>query len=490
MFKITVRLRFGVFDAGSAHDPRQPEWPPHPARVFCALVASDPSDTEWEALRWLEMQAPPEVHAAQEIDRTGHEQYLVNNTVKKGKGQGLPARQAGSRFKPRLVPASGEFHLVWPDATPDDRTVRALEALARRVPYVGRSTSDAEVSVSSGGGTSEADAVLATYEPVPLREGELEMRVPFTGYCDRLRDAHQQGRLAWEESRTVDYRQRIPPASAGPDTIPSPYESSLVFRFSGKSFLHSRHVVAVADRLRAATISIMDEELGSVPPAVSGHGADGVPHVAFLGLPNVGVPDCLPLLPEALSLEAGNVHADGRLLGLALAIPDDESGSLRREIYRSLVRSETGLRELTLGRDGVAQLEHWRGGARPLTLDSRRWAKPSRLWATATPLVLDRYPRRGQVHVDEMVAAALVTAGYPEPVAVHCQRQPFLPGSPSLSRSRVQRRSGAPVRPWYHAWVMFDRPQQGPVIAGSMRYRGLGLFAPLDDSVQLREETL
>ncbi|WP_462186878.1 hypothetical protein [Frankia sp. CcWB2] len=34
--------------------PSEPECPPHPARLFCGLVASARIDGDWVALRWLE----------------------------------------------------------------------------------------------------------------------------------------------------------------------------------------------------------------------------------------------------------------------------------------------------------------------------------------------------------------------------------------------------------------------------------------------------
>ena len=55
---IIVRLRHGRYDAGGDR-PSEAEWPPHPARVFCALAAAADGDPAWEALRWLEAQPAP-----------------------------------------------------------------------------------------------------------------------------------------------------------------------------------------------------------------------------------------------------------------------------------------------------------------------------------------------------------------------------------------------------------------------------------------------
>ena len=43
---ISVRLRHGRYDAGGDR-PSDAEWPPHPARVFCALAAAAAGDAAW-----------------------------------------------------------------------------------------------------------------------------------------------------------------------------------------------------------------------------------------------------------------------------------------------------------------------------------------------------------------------------------------------------------------------------------------------------------
>ncbi|HET9894954.1 MAG TPA: type I-U CRISPR-associated protein Csb2 [Streptosporangiaceae bacterium] len=98
---ITVRLRGGGYDAGGER-PSEAEWPPHPARVFCALAASARTEAEWEALRWLEQQGSPQVWADQ-LDRVYHGHvhgYVVQNAVSpKGGNQSWPGRTSGSRAR-------------------------------------------------------------------------------------------------------------------------------------------------------------------------------------------------------------------------------------------------------------------------------------------------------------------------------------------------------------------------------------------------------
>jgi CRISPR-associated protein Csb2 len=72
MLAVGVELLGGRYVATSYNDRDEAEWPPHPARLFSALVATwadgEPStpdgEAELEALQWLEQQRPPDVVAS------------------------------------------------------------------------------------------------------------------------------------------------------------------------------------------------------------------------------------------------------------------------------------------------------------------------------------------------------------------------------------------------------------------------------------------
>jgi CRISPR-associated protein Csb2 len=78
MFAIRIDLLTGRYAATAYNDRDQVEWPPHPARLFSAMVAtwaegqpgSEQGDAELAALRWLEAQAPPTI-VASPIARVG-----------------------------------------------------------------------------------------------------------------------------------------------------------------------------------------------------------------------------------------------------------------------------------------------------------------------------------------------------------------------------------------------------------------------------------
>ena len=73
-FGIDVNFLTGRFVATCHNDRRQPEWPPHPARLFSALVAAwadadEPDPSERAALEWLESQPPPGIYASEAVPR-------------------------------------------------------------------------------------------------------------------------------------------------------------------------------------------------------------------------------------------------------------------------------------------------------------------------------------------------------------------------------------------------------------------------------------
>ena len=310
---ISVRLRHGRYDAGGDR-PSDAEWPPHPARVFCALAAAADGDAAWAALRWLEAHPAPEIWAdPAERVRTGRAgAYVVENAVDADGGNlSWPGRDNGMRTRAFAVPATALFAVVWPQADPRPGVLDQLRALARMVPYVGRSTSLAEVSVSPGVPGDPGGRVV--YEAVPLGDprGAWQIRVPYPGYADELQAAYLDGRRSWEVSRAVPYAVRQPrvvPAdgdghSSG-RSAEGPFEDLMVWTLARPiARISGGQVVAIASALRKAVMSRIPDP---VPAQVSGHGAPGRPHLGFLALP-----------------DAGHSHADGHVLGVALAIPRD-----------------------------------------------------------------------------------------------------------------------------------------------------------------------
>ncbi len=456
---ILVRLRDGRYDAGGGRSDTA-EWPPHPGRLFCALVASAVDDSHWRALRWLEAAGSPEVWAADRYTSVRRDGYVVTNiTDRKGGSQHRLGRTNGMKTRFSAEPADPEFAFVWPAASPEPDTLQALRRLARRVPYLGRTTSPVTLLV----GTEPAEPRAEWTRFVSTRLGQPAMawlRVPYVGYTDRLRDAYNDGRRSWEVARTVPYT-RAEAAPARPRAA-SPFSEMLIFGIArGVVKPAGDSLLAVTARLRQAVLARIGTD---VPAQVSGHGADDRRHVAYLALPHVG-----------------HEHADGRILGVAVAVPDDLDPKAYARLWRAIV--DRPLDRLTLRRDRVLPLEYLPSASSPWGLVPERWTAAdrggSRTWVTATPLMLDRFPgrSRGDDGVLKGIGESLVRAGYPEPRDWEFSPAAMIDGAIHRPR-RDTMPSNRPCRPMVHVRVTFDQPVIGPVLAGAMRYVGLGLFVP------------
>lgn len=472
---IMVRLRNGSYDAGGER-PSTGEWPPHPARVFCALAASAETQEDWGALRWLERQAPPQVWADRR-DQVGYSRaraYVVQNAIARHGGSlAWPGRTNGLRARASAIPASDSFAVVWPETDAPPEVLGRLSLLAWNVPYVGRSTSTAQASVIS---MLPADLPeVAVYEPAEFGAGRtLDLRVPYAGYADALRDAYLDGRRAWEVARTLPYgyadrttaqqgQVEVAEPAAGPFADLMVWEIERpVARIGGDQ------VVTLTTALRKAVISRVPDP---VPGPVCGHTDPGRPHVAFLVLPDVD-----------------HAHADGHVLGLGLAIPRDLPDGELVPVLRALV-VDPPMSKISL--PGGRPLAVRYGGSRP-GLWPGRWTAAGRggerEWVTATPVMLDGHPRRAQDAASEL-ARSLVLAGYPRPAEVEVSGTPLMAGAVWRPR-RGTLPPDRPRRQMLHAWVRFAEPVIGPVLAGSMRYLGVGLFRPVSPAPPTADQPL
>ena len=159
-FRVHVRYINDRCVASRVDAREQPEWPPHPGRLFMALAATyfetDGSNAEKEAerqsLEWLALQAAPRLHAVEVEERTAVVCYVpVNDTPQPNKAllqsaPGMP-RSRQSRTFPTVIPQRVDSHEVadvtfeWLDAPSSSEHVAALDRLCRNVIRIGHSSS-------------------------------------------------------------------------------------------------------------------------------------------------------------------------------------------------------------------------------------------------------------------------------------------------------------------------------------------------------------
>ncbi|MDO4888671.1 MAG: type I-U CRISPR-associated protein Csb2 [Actinomycetaceae bacterium] len=466
--RLDITLLSERYDAGGGEDPRVAEWPPHPARVFAAL-RSVAGEDEVEPLAELERLAPPLIHASPtaSVGARRTRGYVVTNVRdSKGGHQTHPARTSGFRQRVSSLPDDPRVQFDWHDGLDlSDEVVAQLDQLACRVPYLGRSTSPATLAFSRVAEPTPLPG-LTTYEPTVGR-GPLSIRVPYPGYLDELNALYQADQPAWQAAgpRARRFYREVGAAETS-EEIPvagdfdSAYPDLVILRFD--ELRPSGRLVSIfTEALRR---KVMGQTEDPLPPALHGHGTPGLPHVAYLGLPFVG-----------------NEHSDGQLMALAVAIPGLEYDE-RMRILRGIL-GEDPERETLLRVNGFKhefKLRYAPDETRPVTATVERWTDPARTWATATPLVLDRFPKDGDLAA--AVAESFVNAGLPEPREVDVSKEPMMYGAVRLRSSELPKRCRG--RLYTHARVSFDRPVHGPILVGAGRYFGVGLFAPEYEEVR------
>lgn len=401
------------------------------------------------------------------VARTGllrspqHDRFVVVDANANGSTvQEYPLRRAEAvRRAAVLAPRTARITYVWPGLRPGPVEEEGLRARAARVGYLGCADSPVRVTVQVLDG--DEPVALADSRAVwrPEEDGDAFIETPHPGTLDDLDrqfgafTAGQWVRRAWLPSNRAPYRTPAPAAPSVVTPMPTVIWLDLPQSVAG------RHVLRLTEALRAATIVHLQEVRGptaDLPFEVTGHGAPTAEwdQVQFLALPNVGYR-----------------HSDGRVHGLAVAIPDSAPASLVDELRESVSR----IVELRLAGGRVVRVERQRWGGRTAAMPGR-WTTRSRRFVSAFPVVQDRFAKRGP-SLDDVGAVVRPSSPAPArrrpapPASVH-------PGALVLAPHEAAR-SGRERRPYTHLDVELAEPVRGPVAIGHLRSFGLGLLVPV-----------
>ncbi len=248
------------------------------------------------------------------------------------------------------------------------------------------------------------------------------------------------------------------------------------------------HIVVLAVRGRPVALSatlklttalrgLLMQACSAQPPPewFSGHRADGrpstEPHLALVPLPFVG-----------------SAHADGRIMGLGLVVPKEsppnDVGGCLEPILRD---SNTGLPrdDLRLFDGGSLDLgvELDNRERPPWNLQPETWTRASRIWASVTPVVLNRHFDGDDKweRAADSVKDACSHIGLPRPSEVLLHPVSLVEGVPhSREFARLRRKRDGGRQMHTHAVAIFDVPVGGPVLIGAGRFRGYGLCRPMN----------
>lgn len=466
MFAIAWQYLTGSAGAAAIDDRGKCEWPPHPDRVFQALVAAwgergeDPA--ERRALEWLEALGEPEITAPYGdavSPAAARKTYVPVNDQANGLTQ---ARK--ERYFPAALVGVDVCVLRWPGA---DATAHQVELtrLARNVTYVGHSSSLVRMWLES------APAEPTWVPAIPLRAIDVYLRVPEQGRLATLIRDFGAGGESWRRPRVASW---VPYRLAAPANTVSGHFTGrvIILRRVAGAHVQVNHALALCAGLRSRLIAHATN--ANIRELVSGHAASGAPletpHVAYFPVPFVGHP-----------------HADGHVMGLALAMPQHLSAEEEYGVIQALARAmpqATAALELRLADGSLVSFVVEDRPAPPFALRPATWGRAATTWTTTTPIVLGRQaPRRHpdrDAFAQKQVALCCEQVGLPCPTEVRIGEVGMLVGVPHAAAFPALPTKAGLQRRHVHAWLRFDLPVEGPVLLGAGRFRGYGLCRPVD----------
>lgn len=543
MLTLGIEYLTGYAVATSTGDRAHAEWPPHPGRIFMALAAAyfetrpHPSEetalAEWEqeaeALHWLERRDAPKIFAADYDKRSVVDVYVPPNDMGPTKKTVVPAYRSNRqpRTFPTVRPLQSQVYLQWPDETPSTEIRCALERLCAKVIRIGHSSSLVRMWM-------EANDAPVSFNWIPEKSlqaspvGPVQrMRVVSEGSLDYLREQYNgeavdrfyefSVRIQWAKGKEqkqikAEFEKAFGVSWKASLTAPSSRRPSLSMTQAYRKTEIAASVMAnpvqtvfddqllILDKREGAVLGLestwqlltalrgaIETAASPTPEWVSGHQSNGKPsekpHLALLPLSFVS-----------------HDHADGHLLGVALAFPRGVPLSERGQFIGRLLYDVTGMPKdlrLTMGTLGVWTLGEEQRPAPPQALRVATWTSASEIWASVSPVVLDQHPkndpRKDRVaylaEVAAIISASCRRIGLPDPIEIDIDKTSWHRGAPRAKPGPdgfplMPQRPGGPNRHQVHVWLRFDRPVVGPVLLGSGRYRGYGLFKPWSAKTQ------
>jgi CRISPR-associated protein Csb2 len=486
--------------------------------LAAAWFETGQDDVEGETLRWLERIGPPDIAASEAEFRDVVASYVpVNDSELAGSRKRTAVldnprsslknlEEAGltvtPEFRPRrerhfpvAIPHEPVVYLIWDQDVPEIHR-DPLAYLCSKVVSIGHSASLVQMWLTDsppmptlvvrrgvtrhrlrvfGPGrldylsrTSGRESHIALVDDWWTKEQAAKGREG--NELKRKREAYLHGivqQLRPEPGQYEGYDR--PPAEPGREDRGSIFDSRLVVLGLSCKRLSLLVTLRLTEALRGA---LMSSAPHPVPEWLSGHAPNGArsenPHLAFVPLAFVGWE-----------------HADGRLLGVALALP---RGIAPDEVARVLdpwLRDGYGLARQHRLFDGQwfeCGVELETRESPPLNLRQETWTRSAHVWATVTPVVLDRHfdGKNKWRHATENVKDACEHIGLPRPQEVLLHPVSLIEGVPrSTEFPHLTRKKDGGRMHHVHAVIVFEENVKGPVLVGAGRFRGYGLCRPL-----------
>jgi len=477
-------------------DGGNPEWPPSPLRLFQALVAAAArryGETRFlehaaPALYWLERQQAPSVIACVgQPAGVKYRLYVPDNVadkVAKSWSGGREANIADYRTEKDIRPLhiNGDaVHYLFPVSDDGCPYFDVLRTVARSISHLGWG-----IDMVAG------NASIISAEEFEKLPGQLwhsveetsadGYRVPIRGTLDALIMKHKA------------FLNRIGPDGFNPVPPLSPFRVMRYFRATEpvqRSFASFTILKPDASGLRSFDTTRRTRDVaGMVRHAVSDaahrHGwSDDQINVFVHGKTPDGLhpacgeksPDRFLYLPlPTINHKMGRVESIRRVLIAAPTHCRQQISWIRRALSGAELKCEKNDQE-------VQRLEALLTILPGSDWVLKQYVGASTMWCTVTPVILSGHDDRDPTKAGKLLKTAFAQAGYEKELInqaeMEWRRVGFRAGVDLASRYLPP--ENLSNRPQYHVLVRFPHPIPGPLVVGSGRFRGFGLFARMDD---------
>lgn len=510
MIALEVEFLTGRYVATSFDDRTDPEWPPHPARLFSALVATahehvDLTAQAREALRWLEEQGPPHIQASPAEPRAVVTMYVPGNTTRvlgtwtsqeekvlRAREAVVEAERAGNekalgRARKNLKGAEAKLNQQMARAVLNDDkySAEALRAASRMLPerrgkqpkmLPSVTPYDARVRYSwpKASPDEKVTGILADLAQRVVRLGHSSSLVACRLLSGKALENVGSGQLQeWEPAQDGGRPMRVFEKSqltqleraferhlgTAPRVLPFVVQAYRTAAGSARAtppssifgeWLVLREVRGEDGRRSGFRLQRTEDITRAIRGALLRYADDPVPAI-LSGHSTDGHPLERPHVAFLALADVGSRYASGTVLGAAIVMPKEIEPDERRAVLRALARwEEAGLR-LQLGRLGTLQLERVVDDEPRRTLDPAWWTRRSRRWASVTPVALDRNP--GNLLSRDPQELTAVVARTEDIVATACEHI----GLPRPKWVEVVRRSLFDAAPAARHYMPFPR---------------------------------
>lgn len=506
-FCITVRF-LQPYSHGRG-DGGEPEWPPSPLRVFQSLVAAAASrwrearfhDHAAPALHWLERSPAASIVASVgEPARSKYRLYVPDNVadkVAKSWCAGREASIADYRTEKDVRPTclNGEaVHYLFPLADGACPHLEVLTAAARSITHLGWGI---DMVAANATVISEADADKLPGERWrPVEDASATgLRVPISGTLDALSAKHK----AFLSRLGPDGFKPVPPLSAfrvvayrrDCDPVKRPVAAFSILKLDASGFRPFDTVRwgrCVAGMLRHAA-RVTAENSGwpkeKIDSFILGHGETlgeehkpvGPKRFAYLPLPSIERRGEAGIAVTSIRRALLTILGDGGHPEIAWArrqmsgveLVAEHNGAFLAECEANNLSSHDPLALLSL-------LPESDKGVTP-------YIKPSADWTTVTPVALPGSDEGKADKTDKLLEKMCRHAGFSLDMVADLDfhRMPFMRGAEDAKRYRPKGSHYLAQCTMYHMRIRWKFPVTGPIVMGSGRYCGLGIFAAIDD---------